>query len=78
MVRPSRYCCLLKHEKELRMQRDYYRWSSLCSMLERYDRVTDALHGILDDLELGNLKLESVTEFLCKRDSMLAQAEVII
>jgi len=47
-------------------------------MLERYDRVTDALHGILDDLELGNLKLESVTEFLCKRDSMLAQAEVII
>ena len=69
MVRP-RYCCLLKHEKELRMQRDYYRWSSLCSMLERYDRITDAVHG--------NLKLEIVTEFLCKRDSMLAQAEVII
>ena len=48
-------------------------------MLERYDRITDAEHRILDDLELCNLKLEIVTEFLCyKRDSMLAQAEVII
>ena len=66
------------------------------SMLERYDPITDAVNEVLDDLELGNLKLDTgetelvkdiiktlapfktATEFLCKRESNLAQAEVII
>ena len=65
-------------------------------MLERYDPITDAMNEVLDDLELGNLKLDTgenelvkdiiktlapfktATEFLCKRESNLAQAEVII
>ena len=65
-------------------------------MLERYDPITDAVNEVLDDLELGNLKLDTgetelvkdiiktlepfktATEFLCKRESKLAQAEVII
>ena len=65
-------------------------------MLERYDPITDAVNEVLDDLELGNLKLDTgetelvkdiiktlapfktATEFLCKSESNLAQAEVII
>ena len=65
-------------------------------MLERYDPITDAVNEVLDDLELGNLKLDTgetelvkniiktlatfktATEFLCKRESNLAQAEIII
>ena len=51
---------ILKHGKELRLQRDCKtRWSSLCSMLERYDQITDAVNEVLDDLELGNLELDT-------------------
>ena len=87
----------LKHGKELRLQRDCKtRWSSLCTMLERYDRISDAVNDVLGELELSHLKLfpreaelvkdiiktlapfKTATEFLCRRDSNLCQAEVII
>ena len=35
-------------------------------MLKTYDRITDAVHGILDDLELGNLKLDTGETMLAK------------
>ena len=49
-----------KHGKELRLQRDCKtRWSSLFTMLERYDLISDAVNEVLSDLEMSNLKLNS-------------------
>ena len=63
----SQEAVLVKHKIKLSPLKDCKtRWSSLLAALERFDRISDAVYEVLDELELGSMKLNAEETLLLK------------